>query len=106
MLSGGLGDVVLECSVDDVDLLGTFHFLLQRRVFGDLVTKELKKLRFALLRVLLLHATGRHVIQVLKPFEVRDGDTADVSEQVRNDENASFIKDLVGSESSRTVATF
>lgn len=98
--------MVLECSVDDVDLLGTFHFLLQRRVFGDLVTKELKKLRFALLRVLLLHATGRHVIQVLKPFEVRDGDTADVSEQVRNDENASFIKDLVGSESSRTVATF
>lgn len=45
------------------------------------------------------------MVEVLKPFEVRTGDTTSVGEHVRDNDYSFFVKDFFGHEGSRTVSS-
>lgn len=47
-----------------------------------------------------------HMVKVLKPLEVRDGDTTSVDVQVRDDEDFLGLKNLICFGGCRTVGTF
>lgn len=50
-------------------------------------------------------STVAHVVKILKPLEVGDGDTTSVDVQVRDDEDFLGLEDLICFRSSRTVGT-
>ena len=86
--------------VDNVDFGST---LSRHLVFFE--AHHLEELLLRLFLILLGHATGSDVIDVLKPFEVGAGDTTAVDEHVGGSDNASAHEDLLGGVGSGTVGS-
>ena len=59
-----------------------------------------------LLLVFFCHSSGSDVIEILKPLEVRDGDTTTIHKQVRNSDNPSLNEYLFGSIGRGAVGSF
>jgi len=76
------------------------------RALGNRVAHLFKNLEVLLFGVLLGHAAGGNVIQVLQPFEVRAGHTTAVCKHVGHSDNASREKCLLSSKGSWAVGTF
>ena len=84
LVSGRAHDL-LQPTVDDVLLSGT----LQQQVVVELLVRnvaglldDIKEVLLGLLLPLALHASGPHVVEVLEPLEVADGDAASIAEDV------------------------
>ena len=90
----------LESRIDDVK----FGSTLSRGLFL-IEAHHLEELLLRLFLILLGHATGSDVIDVLKPFEVGAGDTTAVDEHVGGSDNASAHEDLLGGVGSGTVGS-
>jgi hypothetical protein len=71
-----------------------------------IVTHNFKKTHLGLFFVLLCHFSGRDMLQVLEPFEVRAGDTTTVGEKIRGAHNSALGENLLSSVGSRAVSTF
>lgn len=102
---GGFHDL-LETRVDDVDFFRALEVFHVGRGGGQLVAESFQNLQVPLFLVLLGHAAGRDVLDVLEPLEVRDSDTAAVCKHVRNDDDAAFHESLFSHKGSRAIGTF
>lgn len=101
VLASSGGHDFFKTRVDDIDLIGTLKI--------DSLISEAHKLEELGLRldlVLLGHAAGGDVIEVLQPFEVGAGDTTTVDEHVRGSDDSSADEHLLGGVSGGTVSTF
>lgn len=94
---------LVQATVHDGSLVCSLHV-----EFVDLFTREaedFEQARHRFLLVLLGHATGRNVINVLQPFEVGAGHTAAVHQKIRSNDNAASSQDLLCTERRRPVST-
>mgnify|MGYP001626769115 CR=1 FL=1 len=101
VLFAGRGHDFLKSRVDDIDLISTLE--LVRLVLEAHKFKELG-LRFDL--IFLGHTARSDVIEVLKPFEVRAGNTTSVDKHVRSAHNSSTLEDLFSGIGSGAIGTF
>lgn len=104
-LSGVVHDF-FKSGIDNVDLRGARKLSHVRRVGGNGVTHHLQESLVLLFLVLLGHATGSDMGQVLQPLEVRAGNTTSIGEHVGNDNNSLGIENFLSHEGSRTVSSF
>ena len=100
VFSAGRGHDFFETRVDDVDLVGTLQLV-------DLVAEahDLEQASLGLDLVLLGETAWSNVVEVLKPFEVRAGDTTAVDEHVRGGDDAAAGEDLFGSVGRGAIGT-
>ena len=110
------GEVLVDGELP-VFLNSVLHDLLETRVdnvkFGSTLSRylvfleahHLEELLLRLFLVLLGHATGSDVIDVLKPFEVGAGDTTAIDKHVRCSDNTSAHENLFGGVSGGTVSS-
>ena len=91
---------LLETRVDDVKFGSTLS-----RYLVFLEAHHLEELLLRLFLVLLGHATGSDVIDVLKPFEVGAGDTTAVHKHVRGSDDTSAHEDLLSGVGGGTVGS-
>ena len=110
------GEVLVDSELP-VLLNSVLHDLLKTRVddvkFGSTLSRylifleahHLEELLLRFLLILLGHATGSDVIDVLKPFEVGAGDTTAVHEHVWSSDDTSALEDLLGGVGGGTVGS-
>ena len=96
---------LVETRVDDVDLAGALQVLHVGRALRNLISHLFEHLEVLLLGVLLGHATGCDVVQVLEPLEVGAGDTTTVDQKIGGADDASLDEDLFSSVGGGTVGT-
>ena len=111
------GEVLVNSELP-VFLNSVLHDLLKTRVdnvkFGSTLSSNLifieahhlEELLLRFLLILLGHATGSDVIDVLEPFEVGAGDTTAVHEHVWSSDDTSALEDLLGGVGGGTVGSF
>ncbi len=93
----GLDHRFLEAGVDEVDLVSAAgeaaQLVLGERGSGGLLDGA-QHLPRGLLLEALFHASETHVLEVLEPLEVGDGDASGVDEGVRHDHHPVLVEVL------------
>ena len=100
LLTGG-GHDLLESRVDDVDFISTLK--LANLV---LVSSNLEEMGISLNLILLRQTARSDVIEILKPLEVRAGNTTAVNEHVWRADDASAEEDLLSCIGGGAIGTF
>jgi len=106
ILRGSVVHDFLKSRVDDINLGSTGELSHVRRVLGDNVTHHAEEFGVLLLLIFLVHAARGNMLQVLKPLEVRAGNTTSVGEHVGDNNTTLGEEDLLSHESGRSVSTF
>jgi len=105
MLSRSLHHDFFKSRLHKIDLFRTLDVLLQWRALWECVSQHFKQILLLLFLIFLRHSSRCYVTQILQPFEVGNGYTADVCKQVWDDHNAFPLQNLVSSESGWTICT-
>ena len=101
VLFNGMGHDFFQTRVDNVDFISTFNLV-------SLISEshELEESLLGLLLIFLGHTAWGNVVEVLKPLEVRAGDTTAIDKHVWSGDNSSADEDLLGSVGGWAVGTF
>ena len=101
VLFNGMGHDFFQTRVDNVDFISTFNL-------ASLISEshELEESLLGLLLIFLGHTAWGNVVEVLKPLEVRAGDTTAIDKHVWSGDNSSADEDLLGSVGGWAVGTF
>lgn len=71
---------------------------------GD-VGDDVEEVHLALLLPLSSESSWSHVVEVLQPLEVADGDTTGVNEDIREEDNSLLGEDLLSSDCGGTICS-
>lgn len=99
-----------KTGVNDIEFRSTSEqfgiFSVKLDFLASLVSDDLQEVLLGLFFPSLDESTGSHMVEVLQPFEVGDGDTTSVQQDIGKDEDTSLGEDIFSSEGSGSVSSF
>jgi len=99
-----------KTGVNDIEFRSTSEqfsiFSVKLDFCASLISDDLQEVLLGFFFPSLDESTGSHMVEVLQPFEVRDGNTTSVQQDIGEDEDTSLGEDIFSSEGSGSVSSF